>query len=139
MSRHVDLISSLGELYTPYTQLAVLDPSSLTIPEEPLVAQFPRDAALEAGHTPEALDLLVRLPYLDVRDLDAESEIRPSILAVDYYNGREEAPDFEALRWMDDDPESEDNMIPGHSIKLTEQNVFGVSLTCNTETGEITI
>lgn len=74
-----------------------------------------------------------RLPYLAVGVITwEESEVKRSTVPVDYC--RDDTGDFQALRWMDDDPENEDNMMPGHSIKVTEHENYGYSINYNTET-----
>lgn len=134
MSRHANLINSLTEFYTLLVQLAAVDTSLLVIPDAATIAGFPREAALGAGYYPEAVDLIARLPYLAVGSRATYSEIKPSTVLVDYYTDCENEGDFEALQWMDDDPANDKNLIPGHSIRLTRQDIYGYSLIYNTET-----
>ncbi|KAJ4393380.1 hypothetical protein N0V93_002590 [Gnomoniopsis smithogilvyi] len=134
MSRHANLISSMSELYHLLVQLAVIDATLLVTPDDAIIKIFSRKAALEAGYTSEAVNLMSKLPYLAVGDITwGEPELKRSTVPVDYYC-RDNTGHFQALRWMDDDLENEDNMIPGHSIKMTEHENYGYSLIYNTET-----
>lgn len=136
MSRHANLISSVSEMYNVLVQLAVIKSTLLATPDDAITEEFPREAALQAGFTPEAVDLMSGLPYLAVGDITwGEPELKVSTVPVDYYC-RDDMGGFQSLRWMDDDPKNEDNMIPGHSIKLTEHENYGYSLIYNTEVGK---
>lgn len=138
MCRHDNLFSSLTEFYTLLVQLAALEPSQqLIFPDADAIANFPQEAALGAGYHPEVVDLISQLPYLSVGISSIFPEIQPSTFLIDYYTDCENEGDFENLRSMDDDPYSEDSLIPGHSFRLTQQNIYGTSLIYNTETCEM--
>lgn len=140
MCQHANLISSLTEFYTLLVQLAVLDPSQqLIVPDADAIVNLPREAALSAGFCPEAIDLISQLPYLTVGISSIYPEIQPSTMLIHYYTECKNEGVFEGLRSMDDDPYGEENLIPGHSFRLTLQELYGTSLIYNTETGKMTM
>ncbi|KAK7419613.1 hypothetical protein QQX98_003204 [Neonectria punicea] len=101
-------------------------------------------AALEAGFSPEAVNLIARLPYLDIEsrekgedwyDPGGDIEIMPSTFPLTYTTTDEPtANHYEGFRDMDDDPGNEDYLIPGTCIRLSWQNVYGTTWIYDTET-----
>lgn len=116
MARHANLIQSMSEFYTLIVQLASIQPSLLKVPEQSNTINGA--VALEAGFTQEVVSLIAQIPYLAVTGRTT-FDIMPSTVPVNYFASRDKL-DFEALRYMDDDPENNENMIPGWSLRLSE-------------------
>lgn len=79
------------------------------------------------------------LPYIDLRpgsNTLGDLEIMPSTQSIDFTDVRD-ADAFESYREYDDDMGNSDHLIPGSSLKLTTQNIYGTTLIYDTLTGKI--
>lgn len=153
MEPHANLFETLTEFYELLVKLAVIPPEMLKFPDPHTGdANFNVDAALEAGYTPEAVRLMARLPYLDIDSdilLDNEYypffgdlEIMHSTHPISFVgNGEEEAEYFEWMRRMDDDPMPDDSdyVMPGTHIRLSNQNIHGLTFIYDIETCKCTL
>ncbi|KAH7170094.1 hypothetical protein EDB81DRAFT_774430 [Dactylonectria macrodidyma] len=85
-----------------------------------------------------------RLPYLDTWAKDADEtgfkvrhdiEIMPSTFPLSFTTrGEPNIGYYEFLRQMDDDPMDDEYLIPGTCIRLSTQNVYGITWIYDTET-----
>lgn len=134
MTRHADLLRAMGEFYTLLGQLGTIDTSLVKIPVLPnSLAPINKTAALAAGFTEEVVGLMEQLPYLAVGLGAWDPEIMPSTEAIDLTAYDDEGA-FEGLRVYDDDQMNGENLIPGSSLKLTTQNIYGTTLIYDTKT-----
>ena len=149
MERHANLIEALTDFYTVLVQLCIIVKPAFHIPDPVSgIEGFETNAAfaLEAGFSSEAVYVMARLPYLEpwIRDPDEDGfkmagdlEIMPSTFASSFT--RRTAPDtgyYEFLREMDDDPMDDEYLIPGTCLRLSTQNVYGITWVYDTETCE---
>lgn len=147
MERHANLFKALTEFYTLFVQLAIIPPSILRIPN-PILGDpnFHTDDALGAGYSQEAVDLMARLPYMNVagRDHTEEEsdflvdglEIMPATFAALFAGEDCDKGHFETYRAMDDDPCNDDNLMPPTHIRLSTQEVYGITFIYDLETCE---
>ncbi|KPM36176.1 hypothetical protein AK830_g10399 [Neonectria ditissima] len=147
MERHSNLFQALSEFYTVLVQLAILPTNLLKFPD-PVngIESFDANAAaaLEAGFSPEAVELMARLPYLDIESREesedwyhprGDIEIMPSTFPITFTTTDEPtASHYEGLREMDDDLNDEEYLIPGTCIRLSRQNIYGITWIYDTET-----
>lgn len=134
-NRHANLIQALTEFYTLFVQLAYVPQSMLYTPDfiHGITKNFNASNALAAGFTPDAVHLMARLPYLDA---PGESlEIMPSTNSLSFVDT--ENPDvshYEGFRDIQDG--GVDDLVPGTTLRLTWQNIYGTILMYDTETCE---
>ncbi|PYI13870.1 hypothetical protein BO99DRAFT_407181 [Aspergillus violaceofuscus CBS 115571] len=137
--QHTDLIRSLNELYTLLYQLGAYEEAKILRPE-PSSSIDPgnrhpsgainRAAALAAGFTPAAVDLMDQIPYLDVGVLDYQ--ICPNTFAINYRNEKDsDQGSFEAWR-ATCAPEIE---LPENTVALTQASGGGRTWLYDVTTG----
>lgn len=128
--RHQELFQTLIELYTLQIQLGNIPATWLKIPEDPV---FNRDAALQAGYTEEAVNVMAGMPYLS-RD-GSGFELFPSTCVERYVDDpHQDIVFYECLRELDTNPD-EEVYLPPSFLKITNQNVYGHTFLYDADTG----
>lgn len=129
VAAHAELISAMTEFYMLLRTAAVL-PEDVHIYLPPhLPGAISTDAALAAGYSEEAVEVIAGLPYLGRTDLD----LMPSTQFESYYGENKDARFFEDKREMVSEG---DELMPPTAVRLTINNIYGYELIYDAESSE---
>ncbi|KAH9825668.1 hypothetical protein Tdes44962_MAKER00598, partial [Teratosphaeria destructans] len=122
---HGEIISALTELYTLLDTLGAIEPDLVRLPPHSPDA-LNRTAALAAGYTPEAVDLMSQIPYL----LDRDVELMPSTVPINHISPDADRGHFDDAREM-----FEEEVMRPTAVRLTRSMVYGTELIYDVSTG----
>lgn len=132
MMNHIELITTLGELYTLFVDLGMISAERLRLPDPNtgthLNPAINKAAALDAGYSPETVEVLSALPYLDVGRHEF-MEILPSTYPITYLGDNRDEGYFRGRHGFWNDEEMEPT-----AIRLTSSAVYGTEFIYDTET-----
>lgn len=133
LSQHIEIISTLTELYTILFTSGAIASDLLLLPD-PATGLHPPDtinsaAALSAGFSQEVVDLLCALPYLNVDEHELHLELLPSTFPITYRGNDLDEGYFESQRSM-----LNDEVMPPHALKLTHNELHGLEFIYDVKT-----